>query len=30
MSLALSWFILIENQKSKNTLRVEMNQFCEG
>ena len=27
------WFISIENggkQKSKNTLRVEMNQFCDG
>ena len=27
------WFILIKNidkQKSKNTLRVEINQFCEG
>ena len=27
------WFISIENgdkQKSKNTLRVEINQFCDG
>ena len=27
------WFILIKNsgkQKSKNTLRVETNQFCDG
>ena len=27
------WFILIKNsdkQKSKNTLRVEINQFCDG
>ena len=27
------WFISVENgskQKSKNTLRVEINQFCDG
>ena len=27
------WFIFIENggkQKSKNTLRVKLNQFCDG
>ena len=29
MSLALSWFNLIEHQKCKKTLRVEVNQFCE-
>ena len=30
---SMFWFISIENggkQKSKNTLKVEINQFCDG